>query len=64
MTPLTPAERAAVAEVLARGIPADDPPPPPTLREVLAATACSFLIVGGFVGMFLGAAWVHGWRPV
>ena len=32
--------------------------------EILAGIGCCILVIGGFVGMFLGAAWVHGWRPV
>ena len=66
MTPLTPEEQKMIDRILARGIAANDDAPLPDsgASEILAGIGLCILVIGGFVGMFLGAAWVHGWRPV
>ena len=42
----------------------DAPLPDSGASEILAGIGLCILVLSAFAGMFLGAAWVHGWRPV
>lgn len=52
---------AALDEVLARGIPQDEPTPL-TRRDLAAAIATYALVVVGIPAVFILAAVLHGWR--
>jgi len=59
--PLTPDERAALDEVLTRGIQRDEQEPI-SHRDLTCAIATYALVIVGLPAVFILAAVLHGWR--